>query len=419
MNTLEMASTGHPVSGLRLRLAEHLWRMAVVVLALMPVGMAIAHRSSPVFLVLSALCALGATALEAKLRPVLREALAVLASPLGMAVLAFLGWCLVSIGWSEFRSTSLRAFGEFLLPLTAAFALALTLARRMTRLGFWLLTGAFILACFMMVFELRSGLVLRHSLGMRSDSFIFNRPVLTLLVLVPPLAAWFVGGVRHGWAFSIGLVLLLSGTALLSDSGAAVLGLIMAGLACAMAWFAPRWAWRLAGVAFAVAMIVAPAIGPISSNLISPSLHDAIAGGHSRERVEVWNSFGAAVREQPLLGAGFGVSPRMGETSVARKVPEGEQKMLAIGHPHNVALQIWVELGVVGVALALAVIFLLLRAVTRQSDLAGAFSLTLIGAAATVALVGHGAWQGWWAASLGAAILWMIAANKPQPETGP
>ncbi|HZB63064.1 MAG TPA: O-antigen ligase family protein, partial [Microvirga sp.] len=134
---------------------------------------------------------------------------------------------------------------------------------------------------------------------------------------------------------------------------------------------------------------------------------------------DLWLSFGAAVREQPFLGAGFGVSPRIALTSVAQKVPKEQRTMLAIGHPHNASLQIWVELGAVGVALALAVVLTLLCTVAREPPMMASASMALIAGAATVALVGHGAWQGWWAASLGGAILWMLASTRTRPETRP
>jgi O-antigen ligase len=419
MNSLEMAPAGDAITGFRLRLAEGLWRAASAALALMPVGMAIAHRSSPVFLVASAVFSLGAAAAEGRLRQVLREGFAALASPLGAAVLAFLAWSLVSVGWSEFKAASLLAFGEFWLPVAAAFVLSHTLAWRMTRSGFWLLAGAFVLACAMMVFELRTGLSLRRTLGLRSNTFIFNRTVLTLLVLTPPLVAWLLGHARYGWLWAAALVAILCGTALASDSGAAVLGLFVAGLVFPAAWFAPRLVRGAAAVAFAVALIAAPLIGPVGRDLIPASLHQRMAQGHSRERVDLWLSFGAAVREQPFLGAGFGVSPRIALTSVAQKVPKEQRTMLAIGHPHNASLQIWVELGAMGVALALAVVLTLLCTVACEPRLMASASMALIAGAATVALVGHGAWQGWWAASLGGAILWMLASTRTRPETKP
>jgi O-antigen ligase len=195
-----------------------------------------------------------------------------------------------------------------------------------------------------------------------------------------------------------------------------VLGLVTACFVFPVAWFAPRAARGIAAGAFLAAVAVAPFIGSMGGTLIPASFHERMAQGHSRERVDLWTSFGAAVREQPILGAGFGVSPRMAETGVAKKVPASQQRMLAIGHPHNAALQIWVELGAVGGILALAIVFLILRLIARQPHIIGSASLALLAGAAAVALVGHGAWQGWWAASLGAAIIWMSATDRMRPE---
>lgn len=81
--------------------------------------------------------------------------------------------------------------------------------------------------------------------------------------------------------------------------------------------------------------------------------------------------------------------------------------MLAIGHPHDAFLQIWVELGAVGAALAALVIATMMRALAHLRGLRLAASLGLVASAAGVMFVGHGAWQGWWVAVLGAAIVWL------------
>ncbi|NBJ11566.1 O-antigen ligase family protein [Microvirga arsenatis] len=399
------------------RLAHGLWKASALVFVAMPVGMVIAHRSSPAFIVLSAALALAAVAAEGRLRPLMREAASMLASPLAIAVLAFFGWCLISIGWSEFKAVSLNAFGEFWLPIAAAFVLSLTLARRMPRRMFRLLTWAFLIASIMILLELATGLALRRAIGLRADSFIFNRPVLTLLMLVPPLIAWFLSRGRRGWFYGLGLLLVFSATTLRSESDAAVLGLLIVGLSVPFAWYAPRATCALAALAFLIAMGISPIVGPITNHLIPASVHTMLASGHSRERVALWTSFGAAVRKQPFLGGGFGVSPRMAETAVAQKVPVDQRRMLAIGHPHNAALQIWSELGAVGAVLALGIIFLILYHVARQPRAIGSVSLALIAGAAPVALVGHGAWQGWWAASLGAAIIWLLVIARLRSES--
>jgi exopolysaccharide production protein ExoQ len=412
-----MASTLATVSDARQRLADDFWRAAMVCLAVMPVGMAVAHRSSPLFVVLCAVLCLVATVLEGRLRPFLDDLSSAVRSPLGLAVLAFFGWCLVSIGWSAFPGVSFRAFGEFWLPIAAVLVSGLTLPKQITPRMFWLLGGAFLLSGITIMVELRTGMTLRQALGVRSDPYIFNRPVLTLLILLLPLTAWAVGGMRKGWAWGLALLLFIAAVAIQSESDAAVLGLAIVCLALPVAWFAPRVAISLAALSFLAAVCLSPMIGPIAAKVMTPAMHQMIASGHSKERVALWQSFSFAVRAKPVIGSGFGVSPRMPETAVAKKVPKKHRRMLNIGHPHNAVLQIWVELGAVGAVIFLVIAFLILQAVWRLPHLVRSASLALMAGAAPVALVGHGAWQGWWAASLGAAIIWMQAASRFQKET--
>jgi len=419
MTILAPDTAGQSPAGARALWADGLWRAAMAALALMPLGMAIAHRSSPVFAGLAALLALAATAVEGRLGDLARQARAALASPLGLAVLAFLAWCLVSVGWSEFKALSASALGEFWLPVLAAFVLGLTLPERMTRTAFWLLIAVSVLACATMIFELRTGLALRRSLGMRWHSFIFNRPVLTLLCLLPAVVIWAMRGMRHGWILALAFAALAFAAMAHSESGASILGFAAGLVTFLAALAAPRLVARLAAVAFVVLTVAAPFLGQIADRAIPAGVHQRLADDHSRDRVDIWLSFGEAIRRQPLLGGGFGVSPRMRDTAVAERVPSKDETLLGVGHPHNTLVQVWAELGGVGAFLALAVILLLLRTIARQERLIAAASLALLGSATAVALVGHGAWQGWWAASLGAAIVWILAARRTERETGP
>jgi hypothetical protein len=122
----------------------------------------------------SALFALGATAVEGRFREFVREGASALLRPTGIAVLAFLALSVISISWSQFNDISIQALGEFWLPIAGAFILCQVLPKRMTRLAFWILAGSVAAACLLIVVELETGLTLRRSLGMRADSFIWS-----------------------------------------------------------------------------------------------------------------------------------------------------------------------------------------------------------------------------------------------------
>ncbi len=413
---IEIASTDHPARP-NTELARALWRAASCMLAVLPMGMAVAHRSSPVFLGLAAALAILATMSEGRLGELAGEARRHLVTPLGIAALSFLGWTFISVAWSEFPATSLRALGEFWLSVAFALVLAISLPARVTRSAFLLLAISCTVAALMMLVELHTGMSLRRALQVRSNTFIFNRPMLTLMVLLPVAAAFLLRGGRAGAIAAIGLTCLAAFAIARSESGAAVLGLSAAILVFILGWLAPRLMTAVAAIAFIATFALAPFLGPIGDRLIPASVHERLANDHSRDRIDIWLSFGDAIRQDPVLGAGFGISTVMNRTSMAGKVAPEHRELLGVGHPHNAAIQVWAELGIVGVVLTLMIILQVLRAISRQRRVVAAASLALLAGASAVALVGHGAWQGWWAASLAAAIVWLLALRRTELET--
>jgi O-antigen ligase len=90
---------------------------------------------------------------------------------------------------------------------------------------------------------------------------------------------------------------------------------------------------------------------------------------------------------------------------------EGKETGVAIDgeilplHPHNAVLQVWLELGGVGVLLGFGALAFTLGAAFRAPDLAHRVSRAVLAAGAaagiSVALISFGIWQEWWIASLG------------------
>jgi O-antigen ligase len=184
-----------------------------------------------------------------------------------------------------------------------------------------------------------------------------------------------------------------------------------------LARFLPRLAVYGTGLALVAAFALAPVQGAIGEKLIPPKVHSELSGSHSRERLDVWLTFGGAIQAAPIAGAGFGASARMQDTSAAEALPPLRRVFLEVGHPHDAAMQVWAELGVVGAALAVAVLLLALRGLAALPKARLVPALALMTGTAIVALVGHGAWQGWWAASIGAAIVWLRAIDHSTQES--
>jgi O-antigen ligase len=213
---------------------------------------------------------------------------------------------------------------------------------------------------------------------------------------------------RRGHGIAALLVLVVStGAILRSISGAAAMGLAAGAVMSLVAVLTPRRVGlAIVGGVLALSLILAPVEGDILQKVMPDAVHDRLVQSSSRARVAIARSFGAAVAVDPWKGAGFGTSARFIETPAAARIEPGLRPMLAVGHPHNIFLQIWAELGIVGAILTGAILMMMVGLIGRLPRGEGVVALGLVASCTAVAFVEHGAWQGWWIAAVGAAIAW-------------
>lgn len=393
--------------------AARLYASGAVALALVAPVMALANRSSPLVVGIAALLFLAGAVAEYRGRAV-SLLIAPLRSPLGLAALAFLGWCLVSLSWSPFPALWWRVLSEFLPTLIAASILARLAPAQLPVWALPLGAGLLAAACLTIVASLALDLAPQVWLGQRVALFMFNRPLLTVLLIAGPLAAFLA---LRGHRLAAGALLAVAALAILrSISGAAALGLLAGGVMFAVGRLLPRSvALWLAALVLGLAFALAPVEGDILHRLMPEAAHERLTQSSSRARVAIAQSFGAAAAQAPWIGSGYGMGLRFAEVPAAQALEPEMRAMLAVGHPHNTFLQIWSELGLVGALLGALVAFLALRAASALPRLLFATALGLLGAAVAVMFVEHGAWQGWWTAGLGAAITWLRAAACARP----
>jgi O-antigen ligase len=88
-------------------------------------------------------------------------------------------------------------------------------------------------------------------------------------------------------------------------------------------------------------------------------------------------------------------------------------------HPHNAAVQGWLELGVVGAAALALVLVTAVRAVAAsavaRTDKAVCLAVFVTGF--TIASLSYGIWQGWWLGALWLAAAFTVAAARPRLPT--
>lgn len=354
--------------------------------------------------------------------------------PTALAIGLGLAWSLVTLAWAPDGGRVLRvaanigglALAGGLLCHLAAGARQRSLAAALTALAVALfavvpllvadhLSGNTLLA------DMRTAMNWEVS---ASPSF-YNPALTTLIVLAGPVAglATVPGlgrGVRLGVAALAALLFALPFLFISASAQAAVLAAV---LAAPIAAIGGRRAVRTLGVLAALFLLVAPWL--LSQPFQDPWVYDQVADDiGSRHRVQVWAFTADRIAEAPILGWGLDAAraipggdtlvPLAGPGEDPATVPRGQNLPL---HPHSGALQLWLELGVPGVAagMALTVLVFFRIAARAQGRLDLAWLTATAVTAFTVAQFSYGLWQSWWQALLWLAVLTALMVRRLNP----
>jgi O-antigen ligase len=137
-------------------------------------------------------------------------------------------------------------------------------------------------------------------------------------------------------------------------------------------------------------------------------------------RLVIWDFAAARIAEKPLAGWGMEASralpggrarPDAATLDRLNITTPAQREFLALAHvevmplhPHNGALQLWLELGGIGALIGAALILLLGFAASRSA--VPAVGAGMLASAAVTGMLSFGLWQAWWVASL---LLAMVA----------
>lgn len=340
--------------------------------------------------------------------------------PVAVVLLAALVWAALSAAWSPFKpgeaeeSVALKL--SLQLPLYWAVWCAARRAdavqrRRVLQVFAW---GLAALGVLLVVEAFTAGAVYQ---GLRDAFYEPIRPDLArknlaqasfVLALLGPVAA--AGGVRAGapWWLVVPMAAGTLSLAWMFGSDAPVIAVPLSLAAGIAVWVWPRSAPKALGLLAAGYVVLMPALVLGARSLGRTFGWSVDLQASWAQRMGYWSHAMDWLAGQPLRGWGLDASRMFGP---------GIQL-----HPHNGALQVWLELGVLGATCAALFWALSLRRLTRdRPDLAMAAAA---GSAAVYLLFGavnFGLWQEWWLAlgALAAVIVGLMDGEVASPASPP
>jgi exopolysaccharide production protein ExoQ len=241
---------------------------------------------------------------------------------------------------------------------------------------------------------------------------MLNRPVSIVVLLLWP--ALIVVKYRYpGWAVWLCLVLaigLLAG----SENATALVALTAGALVYSIASiskFLP--ALRVVSAAGIVVSVLAlPLFSGMSDKIES---WNALSGVENSfvHRLYIWDFAASRALEKPAMGWGIEATRGLARHIKPQGVPSGTETLIEAHrrffkanrlplHPHSAGLQIWVELGVIGVILFGGFLGWLCWCAgnRKQFGAASPALLALIVTGFAISSSGFGIWQSWWMSSI-------------------
>jgi O-antigen ligase len=367
-------------------------------------------------------------------------------SPIGAVapLLAVAVYLLIGAIWAVRPSAAIEKFGllvaDTLIVFAASRAIAALDAPRLGQSARAFAIGALIGALFVLFELLTDGAITRlfaYSLNwtrpegvkqvdivdgevIRLNPAVFRQSTCLLTFhLWPALLAVSAIADRKRRMLWIGLLTAaIAAPILFSDRMSAQLALVSSVAIFALAHVWRRGVVRLLAVLWCLGFVL---ILPAAFLAYKAELHLATWIPESaRARMIIWEFTAERTLERPLLGIGAGSTPALRVRRDQAEQPEGFVYPRTTGaHAHNIFLQTWYELGLLGVILvAIAGVFIALRILLlppeAQPFAAAAFTAVFVTLATSWSM-----WQVWLVCGLGLMLVYLlVAAYVPRQRAG-
>ena len=262
------------------------------------------------------------------------------------------------------KTMPLLVCGAFL--ISAAFSIRITALEPYLRWLPYILFAAAGLCCLEIGFNYPVYRLVRgDDFNVQVGLAVFNRAAVTIVLLtVPSLVI-----MRHYHSAQICIMAVLFTIIpmlLMGESQSAQLGLLVAGLAFALFPYKWRFAYPLSALVIGALMLAMPFLSMWAFQNYAASLNATPivgqGGGFAGARLEIWDYVSRYIMQNPLYGYGVEGTKQVSHFGSGEIFQQGQ----TILHPHNYALQIWMEFGLAGIVLAAVAIGYLIMQAARM-----------------------------------------------------
>lgn len=262
----------------------------------------------------------------------------------------------------------------------------------------------------MRIYRLTHGI---EDLMVKINPSSYNRA--SIVVLVVGLISMMLSYKHKRWGGFLAVLLSMSVMNYLSESQSLQLGFMIGVIGFFVFPYKAKWSWLVVWTLIAALTVCAPLI--VQWVFQYAQSLDQIAffeQGSAGPRLEIWDYVSRYAMERPYLGYGIEVTRTIEDFDSAEIFQSGT----SILHPHNFAIQFWIEFGIVGVLALLSyfgVLFYRMR-LSFVSGKAGYLFFPIFITLLSIASTGYGIWQSWWLGLILMSVVMVKYLNQPNKK---
>lgn len=271
-----------------------------------------------------------------------------------------------------------------------------------------ILFSAYALAGLLLILDLYGGMPVYHLIrGIPFETHVLpdkhNRAV-AIFVLISPIVFRFLyqSTSRYKPVFLAGLSALFLAVVFGTNSQSAQLAAILMILAALLFSGHRPWGYLILFILLSVCIIGMPFIAPwvfdhLANNIAAmPFIGEG--AGYGGARIEIWDYVSRYALQRPLLGHGIEAS-RIIDNFDSKEIFQNGTSIL---HPHNFALQLWLEFGLLGALLGcMACGYVIYRIFKNSLQIQRSTGFATFIGLLTFAGFAYGMWQSWWLGFIG------------------